>query len=213
MNYKDNVKRLFDIVISICAMPFVLALTLLLALPVYLDDRGPLLFRSRRRGRHGVPFTIYKFRSMTEGAPDIRNIDGSTLTAADDPRVTRVGKILRKTSLDEVPQIVNVLKGDMSIVGPRPDMAGRPLSKLSQEELKRLTVRPGITGYSQAYYRNDISAAQRTKLDCKYVDNVTIWKDAKILLKTVSSVLLAKGINSKPENLKHLSKVSSPNVK
>ena len=139
---------------------------------------------------------MYKFRSMKVDAPDIRNADGSTFNGEDDPRVTKVGRILRKTSLDEIPQILNVLKGDMSIVGPRAFLATTAKSYSEMDELrkKRLVVRPGITGYSQAYYRNSIGLEKKIEFDCFYVDNISFLMDSKILFKTALAVLLRKNI-------------------
>ena len=128
--------------------------------------------------------------------PDIRNEDGSTFNSDDDPRVTKIGKILRKTSLDEFPQFLNVLLGDMSLIGPRPTVPTVDYADMDELQKKRLSVRPGVTGYVQAYYRNSISATDKLKYNCYYVDNLSFVMDMKIFFQTVKSVLLHKNINT-----------------
>ena len=137
---------------------------------------------------------------MRVNAPDLRNADGSTYNGADDPRVTKIGKLMRKTSLDELPQLLNVLKGDMSIVGPRGFLTTKfkSLELLSEPERKRLTVRPGITGYSQAYFRNSISMEDKIKYDCYYVDHMSFWLDIKIIVQTAVSVVKHENIYITP---------------
>lgn len=136
---------------------------------------------------------MYKFRSMKEKSQDIRNEDGSTYNGEDDPRVTKIGKILRKTSLDEIPQILNVLKGDMSVIGPRPDLPEH-LEQYEENENRKLEVRPGITGYNQAYYRNSVSWRERIQNDIYYIDHLNFMLDIKIIFKTIYTVILHKGI-------------------
>jgi undecaprenyl phosphate N,N'-diacetylbacillosamine 1-phosphate transferase len=167
------------------------------ALAVKVTSPGPILFRQRRLGRNGKVFEIYKFRSMVVNAPDLRNPDGSTYTGEDDPRVTPVGRFLRKTSLDELPQFLNVLFGHMSLVGPRPDKDDQ-LALYSEEERDKLQVKPGITGLAQISGRNDISWERRKALDVEYVRTWSIWLDIKILVATVPYVLARKGVNSVP---------------
>jgi len=133
---------------------------------------------------------------MKEDAPDYRNADGSTFNSDDDPRITKVGRLLRKTSLDELPQIFNVIKGDMSFIGPRPDTV-EAIDIYSKEEEKKLKVKPGITGYNQAFYRNSISQQEKFKNDVYYVDNQSLFFDIKIIIRTLYSVLLSKNINNK----------------
>ncbi len=139
---------------------------------------------------------MYKFRSMMVNAPDIRNKDGSTYNGDDDPRVTKIGRLMRKTSIDETPQILNVLKVDMSIIGPRPFVTTHyeGYEKLNDKMKKRLEVRPGITGYSQAYFRNSISQDEKIENDCYYVDHLSFLFDAKILFHTIRSVLKHENI-------------------
>ncbi len=194
--YKHFFKRLIDIVVSLIALPFVLIAIAVCAPLIYLTDKGPVFYNATRRGMNGKNFTMYKLRSMYVNSPILKNSDGSTLTSDNDPRVTKIGKLLRKLSLDELPQMLNVLKGDMSLVGPRPTLAVTPYEELSEDRKKRLSVRPGVTGYAQAYFRNSITQEEKFKYDCEYVDKVTLWFDIKILFMTVYSVVASKNINA-----------------
>ena len=191
--YKVVIKRLLDIVISLISLPFFLVILLFVGPAIYLSDRGPIFYNAERLGYKCRTFKMYKFRSMKVNAPDIRNADGSTYNSEDDERITKIGAILRKTSIDEIPQIINVLKGDMSIIGPRPGLPEK-WGYYSDLEKKRRSVRPGITGYSQAYFRNSDSMDERMINDIKYSDSVSLSLDIKILLKTISSVLRKKDI-------------------
>lgn len=161
------------------------------------EDDGPIFYTSQRLGRGMRPFTMYKFRTMRVNAPDIRNADGSTFSAEDDPRVTRIGRILRKTSVDELPQLINVLRGDMSLVGPRPSPLGNE-SRYDDTFRRRFEVRPGITGYSQALNRNDDSLEERGRTDAYYVDNRSLALDLSIMLRTVLRVASTRSINRTP---------------
>lgn len=200
--YRNYIKRILDIIIGLLALPIVLILTLIIGPFIYFEDRGPIFYIGERRGLNGRVFKMYKFRSMYVNAPDIRNPDLSTFNSDNDTRVTKVGRILRKTSLDEVPQFLNLLKGDMSLVGPRPNMTSKPLELFDEYELKRITVRPGITGYNQAYFRNSIPQREKYINDCYYVDNISFTLDVKIILETVKNVILSKNINSNSNNRK-----------
>ncbi|MBP3626443.1 MAG: sugar transferase [Clostridia bacterium] len=195
--YKSFFKRFIDIVVSLVALPFFCLGFIFIAPLIYLTDKGPVFYNATRRGKNGKDFKMYKFRSMKVNAPDMRNADGSTYSGNDDPRVTKIGKILRKTSLDEIPQFLNVLKGDMSLIGPRPTLATKEYikSELDENRRKHYSVRPGITGYSQAYFRNSITQEEKFANDAFYADNVTFIFDLKILFKTVASVLGQKNIN------------------
>ncbi|HEX5430691.1 MAG TPA: sugar transferase, partial [Bryobacteraceae bacterium] len=144
-------------------------------------------------GRGGRAFTLYKFRSMYLNAPDWRNPDGSCISAGDDPRVTPLGRFLRRTSLDELPQLFNVLKGDMSLVGPRPDQADQ-LRFYTEAERRKLWVRPGLTGLAQLSGRNSIPWNRRKELDLEYVDRQSFLLDLKILVKTIPYVLKRRDI-------------------
>lgn len=194
--YKKFVKRLLDIILSLIMMPFVILITIIMAPIIYISDPGPVFYNALRRGLNGTPFKMFKFRSMYVNSPDIRNEDGSTYNAEDDPRVTKIGKFMRKTSIDELPQLYNVLLGNMSFVGPRPTLATKSFDEIEVERRHRYDVRPGITGYSQAYFRNSISQEDKFRYDLYYVDNVSFVLDIKIILKTVQSVLLRKNINN-----------------
>ena len=190
--YKHFFKRVIDIVLASIAFIGFLLVFIFAAPAIYLTDKGPIFYNAARRGKNGKSFKMYKFRSMYVNSPDIRNADGSTYNGENDPRVTKIGKIMRKTSIDELPQVINVLKGDMSIVGPRPTLAIKPYSEI--ENKKRYEVRPGITGYSQAYYRNSITQDEKFSYDEYYVDNVSFWLDVKIVFKTFFGVLVHKNI-------------------
>lgn len=191
--YAKYIKRCMDIILSVLALPFLLLLVVSIAPIVWLSDRGPVFYNAKRLGYKERVFKMYKFRSMKVNASDIRNADGSTINSENDPRQTKIGKFLRKTSIDELPQIINVLKGDMSFVGPRPDLPDAVEIYLGDEKLK-LQVRPGITGYCQAYYRNTLDIHERFKLDVRYANEITMSLDLKIILKTFSTVILRKGV-------------------
>lgn len=194
MIYKKYIKRLIDLILAIIALPFVLIICLIFGILIYLEDRGDVFYIAKRRGINGSIFGMYKLRSMKMNAPDIRNKDNSTFNSSNDPRVTKIGKILRKTSIDELPQIFNILKGDMSWVGPRPITINRPLSEYDQKRIDRLKVRPGITGYSQAYFRNNISQEEKLQLDADYAQKISFLLDLKIVFKTIQIVLLQKNV-------------------
>ena len=147
------------------------------------EDRGPVFYKAERLGKDGIPFQMYKFRTMKVNAEDIRNEDGSTFCGEGDPRLTEIGKTLRSTSLDELPQLLNVLAGQMSLIGPRPDLV-EMLSVYEGNEKSKLGVVPGITGFNQAYYRNSISMRKRFANDVFYVEHLSFLLDVKILLKT-----------------------------
>ncbi|MBR2311937.1 MAG: sugar transferase [Clostridia bacterium] len=186
--YKKFFKRLFDVILALLALPFVLFSIVVFAPIIYFTDKGPVFYNAQRVGKDGKPFKMYKLRSMYVDAPDIRLSDGSTYNGEDDPRVTPIGRFIRKTSIDELPQIINVLQGRMSWIGPRPD----PLDWLDRypEDVKEfLTVRPGITGYSQAYFRNSVDGIEKMKNDVYYARNCSLLLDVKILIKTVAVVL------------------------
>lgn len=194
--YKKYVKRVIDVLIALIALPFILLIIVLFAPMIYLEDHGSIFYKAKRRGLNGKVFYMYKLRSMKMNAPDLRNKDNSTYNSASDSRVTKIGGFLRKTSIDELPQIFNVLKGDMSLIGPRASIPIENVkwSDLSVMQQKRLTVRPGITGYTAALYRNSISKEEKRKLDCYYVDHITFWLDMKIFFLTIKTVLLHKNI-------------------
>lgn len=205
--YEKYIKRCLDVFLSICTMPILGVVFIIVAPLIYLEDHGSIFYMAKRRGVNGRIFEMYKFRTMRMNAPDIRNADNSTYNAADDPRITKTGRILRKTSIDEIPQIFNILKGDMSFIGPRPITINRPLEDYDEKRWERLTVRPGITGFTQAYYRNSISQEEKLQYDAKYAKRVTFKGDLKIFLKTIETVLLRKNVYIKEENIKDLHEV------
>ena len=194
--YKKYFKRAIDILVSLIFLPLILILILVVGILIKLDDGGSVFYFANRRGINGNPFNMVKFRRMKEKAPDIRNEDGSTFNSENDPRITKIGKFLRKTSIDEIPQLINVLIGDMSLIGPRPNMATKQFDELSIGEQQRVRIKPGITGYSQAFYRNSISMDEKTKLDNYYIDNVSFLLDMKIILQTLKTVILKENINA-----------------
>ena len=150
-----------------------------------------------RAGKGYRPFKMFKLRSMYVNSPDLKNPDGSTFNSDNDSRVTPIGRMLRKTSLDEFPQLLNVLSGDMSFIGPRPKLfdKDREFSKMQVDLRKSFSVKPGITGYAQAYYRNSITQDEKFHWDAYYADHVSFLLDVKILWKTFVSVIARKNIN------------------
>lgn len=191
--YDRIIKRLIDIMISMVLIPFILVLLLPIALLIKLEDRGDVFYNGERYGRNMRKFKMFKFRSMRMNAPDIRNEDGTTFNSEKDNRLTRIGSFIRKTSIDEIPQIFNVFLGDMSFVGPRPSPMGNE-STYSDFIKKKFNVRPGITGYNQALKRNSATLEERYKNDVYYAEHVSFFLDMKIILMTVKSVLLRKNI-------------------
>ena len=192
--YKSFGKRIIDIIIGLIAFPFVLITLCVLGPVIYWTDKGPVFYKAKRIGKGGVSFNMYKFRSMKVNAPDIRLENGDTYNGDDDPRVTKIGRLLRKTSLDEVPQFLNVLIGNMSFIGPRPDTPDF-LHVYEEKYPAILKIKPGITGYNQAYFRNSIDGAEKMKNDDYYAKNLTFIMDIKIVFKTISTVLFRKNIN------------------
>ena len=186
--YKCFFKRLIDLVLSFLALPFFAVLFIPVAIAIKVEDGGPVFYRSARVGKGFRKFGMYKFRSMKVNAPDLRNADGGTYNAADDPRVTRVGKFLRETSLDETPQLLNIIKGDMSVIGPR---AGdwESVDTYEEDEKDKTKVLPGLTGYCQAYFRNAASVREKRLKDAWYANNVSFGLDLKIFFKTIMTVL------------------------
>ncbi|MNI29074.1 UDP-N-acetylgalactosamine-undecaprenyl-phosphate N-acetylgalactosaminephosphotransferase [compost metagenome] len=182
--YKRFIKRSIDIFFALIGLPILLLILIFVAPLIVLTDKGPIFYNAKRIGKDGKLFKMYKFRSMLVNAPDIRLPDGSTYNGEDDTRVTKIGKFMRKTSFDEVPQIVNVLKGDMSLIGPRPDPPDW-IDRYSDEVRVFLTVKPGITGYSQAFFRNSVDGEEKMKNDTYYALNYSFILDVKIFLRTL----------------------------
>lgn len=192
--YTHFFKRVIDLIIALLALPFVLLVVVIVAPFIWIEDGGPIFYAGRRIGYKGKPFGMLKFRSMKVNAPDIRLEDGSTYNGDDDPRVTKVGSFLRKTSLDEIPQFLNVLIGQMSFIGIRPDPLDW-LEKYTEHERVILTVRPGITGYNQAYFRNSADGATKLKNDVYYAEHISFWLDVKIFFRTIKTVLFRENVN------------------
>jgi len=197
--YRNFFKRIFDLVLVIIALPFWLIILLIVGPMIYFQDKGSIFYNAPRLGKDGKIFKMFKFRSMKINVPDIRNEDGSTFNAEDDPRLTKIGKFIRKTSLDETPQLLNIIKGEMSIIGPRPDLP-EAINIYNSEQIKKIMVRPGITGYNQAYYRNSIDMENKFFNDVYYVENLSILLDIKIIVKTIISIIQRKNIYNSDSN-------------
>lgn len=186
--YQLLFKRIIDLFVSLIVFPLFLLLTIFIGFLIYRDDKGPIFYKAPRLGKNGKVFSMYKFRSMKNNAPDFRNDDGSTFNSEDDPRVTNIGKILRKSSIDEVPQVINVLLGNMSLIGPRPDLPEH-YKMYEGNEKRKLEVKPGITGYNQAYFRNSIPWKERIQNDIYYIDHLSFMMDLKVLIQTILTVI------------------------
>ena len=191
--YARVVKRVLDIAIALVAMPFLLVFTVVFGIAIWAEDHGPVFYNAPRMGRGFSPFKMYKFRSMKVDAPDLVMPDGSTYNGADDPRMTRVGAFMRRTSVDEFPQFLNVLKGDMSVIGPRPDLE-RETELYEGDEGDKLLVRPGITGWAAVSGRNAIEWHDRLKLDVEYVRNISFAFDVKVFFLTFKTIFSQEGV-------------------
>ncbi len=192
-------KRAIDIIISCTLLFFATPLMLLVALLVKLDSQGRVFFTSSRIGLDGRPFVLYKFRTMSPGDKkewlkrfDPSKMEDFVFQAKEDPRITKIGKVLRKTSLDELPNLINVLIGEMSIVGPRPEEP-EIVEHYTNEQRRRLSVKPGITGLAQISGRGELSVGEMIEKDLEYIDNYSLWLDIKILAKTPWLILTARG--------------------
>lgn len=184
-------KRGIDIVGSLCGLVLLSPILLIIMVLIKLESKGPVIFSQERVGRYGNKFKMYKFRSMVVNAEELKvklaaqnEMSGPMFKMKDDPRVTKVGKFIRKTSLDEIPQLVNVLKGDMSLVGPRPSLP-KEVEQFEPWMNKRHEVRPGLTCYWQVSGRNNIDFEDWMKLDVRYVEERSFWGDIKLIFKTV----------------------------
>ena len=197
--YAKYIKRLIGFLLALIGLPIFTLIYIVVAPLVYLEDKGPVFYNGERIGRNGKIYKMHKFRSMKVNAPDIRLADGSTYNGKDDPRVTRIGRFLRETSLDETPQLLNILKGEMSFIGPRPDPPDW-LDKYPDELRVFLKARPGITGYSQAYYRNSDDSYEKIVHDAYYAQHITFWNDVRILFKTIQTVLKHDNIYREDDN-------------
>lgn len=187
------IKRLLDLLLAILLLPLLLILMIIIGLMIKIEDKGSILYKSDRIGKNRRIFKMYKFRSMKENSPVIRLEDGSTYNSSDDPRLTKIGKFIRKTSLDEVPQLINIIKGDMSFIGPRPDSA-MWVDNYTEEEKVIHHVRPGITGYNQVVSRNSVGTKEKIANDIIYVNKMSFWFDVKIFFLTIKNVLFSKNV-------------------
>ena len=190
---------MIDIIGSVFAIFIFLVPSIIIAVLIKLDSQGSVLYKSKRIGKNGRLFTFYKFRTMYSGSDELReelikdfSRDGIEIKLKNDPRITKIGKILRKTSLDEIPQFYNVLRGDMSLVGPRPPMPDE-VKKYSIKQRRRISMKPGITCLWQISGRSMLSFEDRVELDLKYIDEWTLKLDFIIILKTIPALLFAKG--------------------
>ena len=180
-------KRSFDIIMSFLMLIILSPLLLIVAILVKFTSKGPILFKQERIGLHGKVFKILKFRSMCVGA---EQQEGGVYSGKGDKRVTKIGKFLRATSFDELPQLINVLKGDMSFIGPRPPLTYHPwkFEEYTEEQKRMFDVRPGITGWAQVHGRKEVEWHKRIQLNIWYVDNVSLWLDVKIIFMTIGKV-------------------------
>lgn len=195
----EKTKRVFDIVLSAMALIVLSPLLLIVAVLIKMDSKGKAIYSQERVGKNGRKFKIYKFRSMVENADcrieqlkAVNEKDGPIFKIKKDPRITRIGKIIRKTSIDELPQLVNVIKGDMSLVGPRPPLV-KEVEQYTEYQKKRLSVIPGLTCYWQISGRSNLSFEQWVELDLKYIRERSLLCDIMIILKTIPVVIIGRG--------------------
>jgi lipopolysaccharide/colanic/teichoic acid biosynthesis glycosyltransferase len=191
MRFYPVFKRLLDVALSLLALALLSPLWLLIALLIRLGSPGAVIYRQVRTGRNGKEFMIYKFRSMVENADQI----GPLSTSQNDPRITPLGRFLRRTGLDELPQLVNVLLGDMSLIGPRPNTPSQQSQYSAATWEKRHHVRPGITGLAQVSGRSNLDSQTQSAYDLTYVETLSFFLDCRILFKTVQAVISGRGTN------------------
>lgn len=190
LNAYEYVKRILDFSVSIIALIILSPLLLIVSILIATTSKGPIIFKQDRVGKNGVIFKMYKFRSMVVNAEELKDelekeneMNGPMFKIKNDPRVTKIGRFIRKTSIDELPQLINVLKGEMSLVGPRPSLP-KEVEEFEPWMLERLKVLPGLTCYWQVMGRNDIEFNEWMKLDIKYVRERNLWVDLKLIFKT-----------------------------
>ena len=191
--YEKYIKVPQDVFLAAVALIVLSPVLLVVAILVRVKLGSPVIFKQERAGKNGKPYYMYKFRSMKVNAPNLLNPDGSTFNSATDSRVTKVGKIIRETSIDEIPQILNILKGEMSIIGPRAS-GYEALENYKEDEMDKMNVVPGITGYTQAYFRNGLSVRDKRLKDAWYAQNVSFALDVKIFFKSILTVLKHENI-------------------
>ncbi len=192
MGLYRHCKRVIDVLICLPALIVLSPVFAVLSVIIGLTSKGPVLFRQERAGKNGKPFTFYKFRTMKTDADPF----GPSPKSGRDPRLTRVGRFLREYSLDELPQLFNILKGDMSIVGPRP-LYVTQMAEWNDRQKKRLLVKPGMTGLAQVSGRAELTREQKLELDVRYVETLSFWTDVKIILATIGLVFSRKSIYEK----------------
>lgn len=196
--YASFFKRVLGLIFSLVGFIILIPIFLIISILIKLTSKGPIFFKQERIGRNGKAFNMYKFRTMIVNAENIG--DGIRVRSKNDPRITKIGKILRRTSLDELPQLINVIKGDMSLVGPRPPVTYHPYNGYNnypENAKKRFIVRPGLTGLSQIKYRNGVSWDKRIEIDVKYTENISFLEDIKIILATIKIVFKPVNIELK----------------
>lgn len=196
----SSIKRIFDVLMSTIGLIILSPILIIIAMVIKIDSKGPIFFAHKRIGKNGKYINVYKFRSMHHNSKEIfenfteeqRKEYNENFKLDNDPRVTRIGEFLRKTSLDELPQLINIIKGDMSIVGPRP-IVDEEKAKYGVYFDKFISVIPGLTGYWQANGRSDTTYDERVQMDMYYIDNRSLWMDIKIVFKTVIAVIKKEG--------------------
>lgn len=185
--YRSFIKRLLDIVMALLLLTLLLPVLIIVAILIKIDSKGPVLFKQQRSGKNNKYFTLYKFRSMT--------CNNDFYDTSKEDQVTRIGKILRKTSLDELPQMFNIIKGNMSFIGPRPWVVDYA-KYFTPKQMRRLEVLPGITGLAQCSGRNNLDIIDRINIDINYVDNLSFKLDVKIIFKTILCILKREGFSN-----------------
>jgi len=183
-------KRLIDILLSLIGLTLLLIPFAFIALAIKFGSKGPVFFRQERVGKDGRSFKVWKFRTMVVGA---EHMGAGYGFEKDDPRITNIGKILRVTGVDELPQLINVLKDEMSLVGPRPALPYQA-KMYTKQQLRRLSVKPGITGWALIHGRHEVKWSERIEMDIWYIGNFSLWLDLKVLLKTLEVITLRKGL-------------------
>ncbi|MFR5766181.1 MAG: sugar transferase [Clostridia bacterium] len=187
--YAKYIKRTLDLILSLMALIVLMPLMIIIGILVRINLGSPIIFKQKRPGKNEKVFTLYKFRTMT----DKRDIDGNLLP--DEYRLTKFGKFLRSTSLDELPELINIIKGDMAIVGPRPQLI-KDMLFMTKEQRRRHSVRQGLTGLAQINGRNNITWEEKLEYDLRYIENITFVEDTKIILKTILKVFKRDDINT-----------------
>ena len=198
--YKNVIKRMFDIILSVIAIVLLAVPMVIIIISIKIDSPGPAIYSHKRIGKNGKELNLLKFRSMylsaeemiTDFTPEQKAELEDSFKLKDDPRITKVGSFLRRSSLDELPQFINILKGELSIVGPRP-VVEEELKKYKDNADKFLSVTPGLTGYWQAYARNTCTYEKRMEMELFYIDNASFWWDVKIIFATFGAVLSGRG--------------------